>query len=79
MKNFSRRGFLKTAAASAAVVAAAGTLAGCGGNPGSNSSEETKEEAFMSEGKGQHLVCAVTGKLLSFLPGSEWLIGYKRK
>ena len=23
--------------------------------------------------------CAVTGKLLSFLPGSEWLIGYKRK
>lgn len=68
MKNFSRRGFLKTAAASAAVVAAAGTLAGCGGNPGSNSSEETKEEAFMSEGKGQHLVCAVTGKLIKIAP-----------
>ena len=68
MKNFSRRGFLKTVAASAAVVAAAGTLAGCGGNPGSNSSEETKEEAFMSEGKGQHLVCAVTVKLIKIAP-----------
>lgn len=68
MKNFSRRGFLKTVAASAAVVAAAGTLAGCGGNPGSNSSEETKEETFMSEGKGQHLVCAVTGKLIKIAP-----------
>lgn len=68
MKNFSRRGFLKTAAASATAVAAAGTLVGCGGNSGSNSGEEAKEEAFMSEGKGQHLVCAVTGKLIKIAP-----------
>ena len=68
MANFTRRGFLKTAAAGAATIAAAGALAGCGGNDSSNGGSEAKEEAFMSEGKGEHLVCAVTGKLIKIAP-----------
>ena len=68
MANFTRRGFLKTAAAGAATIAAAGALAGCGGNDSNKSGSEAKEEAFMSEGKGEHLVCAVTGKLIKIAP-----------
>ncbi len=68
MANFTRRGFLKTAATGAATIAAAGALAGCGGNDSSNGGSEAKEEAFMSEGKGEHLVCAVTGKLIKIAP-----------
>lgn len=71
MTNFTRRGFLKTAAAGAASVAAASALAGCGSSNQNNStdtSQESTEEAFMSEGKGEHLVCAVTGKLIKIAP-----------
>lgn len=71
MTNFTRRGFLKTAAAGAATVAAASALAGCGSgsqNNGTDTSQQSAEEAFMSEGKGEHLVCAVTGKLIKIAP-----------
>lgn len=68
MTNFTRRGFLKTAAAGAASIAAVSALAGCGGNDSSKGGSEAKEEAFMSEGKGEHLVCAVTGKLIKIAP-----------
>lgn len=68
MANFTRRGFLKTAAVGAATIAAAGALAGCGGSDSKDSGTEAKEEAFMSEGKGEHLVCAVTGKLIKIAP-----------
>lgn len=71
MKEFSRRGFMKVAGASVAVTVAAGALAGCESKSStSNNTSNTavKEEAFMSEGKGQHLVCAVTGKLIKIAP-----------
>lgn len=71
MTNFTRRVFLKAAAAGAATVTAASALAGCGSgsqNNGTDTSQQSTEEAFMSEGKGEHLVCAVTGKLIKIAP-----------
>ena len=72
----SRRSFLKAGSAAAltlGAVGAAGSLSACGGSSTSNSNSAsntnaTKEEPFMSEGKGQHLVCAKTGKLIKVAP-----------
>ncbi len=76
----SRRTFVAASAASVAALAAAGALAGCsegeesssssssGSESSSTSSAASTDEAFMSEGKGEHLVCAVTGKLIKIAP-----------
>lgn len=69
-----RRSFMKVAGVTAASVLTAGALAGCSSSEGSSSSSaassgaKSAEESFMSEGKGQHLVCAVTGKLIKIAP-----------
>lgn len=69
MKNLSRRSFVK-----AAGVTAAAALAGCSGNanPASDASSASSaaaaDEAFMSEGKGQHLVVGRRGKLFKIAP-----------
>ena len=60
------------ATAAAAALATAG-LTGCSSSEG-GSKEETAEGGkdaepeFMSQGKGEHLVCAVTGKLIKIAP-----------
>ncbi len=72
MRNLTRRSFIGAAGAAAMAVAGSAALTGCGGSSasdsGSGKKEETEEEAFMKEGKGQHLVCAVTGKLIKIAP-----------
>lgn len=79
MQDISRRKFVGAVGVGAAAMAVAG-LAGCssGGtsssasgsasSEGAGSSSSVATEAFMSEGKGEHLVCAVTGKLIKIAP-----------
>ena len=75
-KQFSRRSFLKLSSAAALTLGAFGSasmLSGCGNSSqssssNSSSSSSTTEEAFMKEGKGKHLVCAKTGKLIKVAP-----------
>jgi NitT/TauT family transport system substrate-binding protein len=64
-------------AGAAAITAAAGSLAGCASSDEPNAPNaqnepeaggEGTEEAFMSEGRGEHLICAVTGKLIKIAP-----------
>lgn len=68
----SRRNFVKVAGTAAVVTLASGMLSGCsssGTESGSSSAATGSEEnAFMNEGKGEHLVCAVTGKLIKIAP-----------
>lgn len=64
---------MKVAGATAVTALAAGALGGCssdgdGSSSSSDSAETSAEEPFMSEGKGEHLVCAVTGKLIKIAP-----------
>ena len=75
MQQLTRRTFVGVAGAAAASVMAAGALAGCQSQQGKDQAAEkgkdgaaSQEEAFMSEGKGEHLVCAVTGKLIKIAP-----------
>lgn len=71
----SRRTFVKVVGVSAATLAMGG-LAACSGGDGKKTDAPggapaqagPQEEAFMSEGKGEHLVCAVTGKLIKIAP-----------
>lgn len=73
MKAISRRTFVGVAGATAATLAAA-SLIGCSNSDNTeqkSSSAEgaaTEEPEFMSQGKGEHLVCAVTGKLIKIAP-----------
>ena len=77
MKKLTRRSFVKAAGATAAASLGAVALAGCSSDekkndaPASNDAAQqasSAEEPFMSEGKGEHLVCAVTGKLIKIAP-----------
>ncbi|MGN0072556.1 MAG: ABC transporter substrate-binding protein [Coriobacteriales bacterium] len=63
MKNFSRRGFLKTAVAGAATVAAAGALAGCtnSGNSGAASGNGAATDIELNP-ETEQLLCALLGK-----------------
>lgn len=70
----SRRKFVGVAGATAAAAAlATAGLSGCSSSEGSSESGESAESGesepeFMSQGKGEHLVCAVTGKLIKIAP-----------
>lgn len=70
MQDLTRRNFVKVAGATTVAAMAAGALSGCSSSEKKDDSakEESKEEAFMGEGKGKHLVCAVTGKLIKIAP-----------
>ena len=73
MQDLSRRNFVKVAGVTTMAAMAAGALSGCSSSESSDkkddsAKEESKEESFMSEGKGKHLVCAVTGKLIKIAP-----------
>lgn len=74
MKNLSRRSFVKTAGITAVVAFGGVALAGCSGNANPTSSASSAssaaavDEAFMSEGKGQHLVVGRRGKLFKIAP-----------
>lgn len=68
MQAISRRKFIGVAGATAATVAAV-SLVGCSsGAEDEGEAEGASEEAFMSEGKGQHLDVGVTGKLIKIAP-----------
>lgn len=64
-----RRQFVAGAATAAAGAALLG-MTGCasGGSSSGSGAGTAEEQSFMSEGKGQHLVCAVTGKLIKIAP-----------
>lgn len=70
----SRRKFVGVAGATAAAAAlATAGLSGCSSSEESSESGESveggeSEPEFMSQGKGEHLVCAVTGKLIKIAP-----------
>ena len=74
MQDLTRRNFMKVAGATMVAAMAAGALSGCSSNGSSSDGEDaaadstSKEEEFMSKGKGEHLVCAVTGKLIKIAP-----------
>ncbi len=73
MSDLTRRNFVKVAGATTMTALAAGALAGCSSNGSSEkkdgaSSGASSEPEFMSKGKGEHLVCAVTGKLIKIAP-----------
>ena len=74
MQDLTRRNFVKVAGATTVAAMAAGALSGCSSSGSSDKKDDaskggaSKEEAFMSEGKGKHLVCAVTGKLIKIAP-----------
>lgn len=75
MSDLTRRNFVKVAGATTMGALAAGALAGCSSNSGSSdkkddsaSDAKSGEEEFMTKGKGEHLVCAVTGKLIKIAP-----------
>ena len=74
MTDLTRRNFVKVAGATTMTALAAGALAGCSSNGGSSDKKDdaadskSGEEEFMSKGKGEHLVCAVTGKLIKIAP-----------
>lgn len=69
MQSISRRKFIGVAGATAATVAAA-SMVGCSGSADeeAKTEEAPAEEAFMSEGKGEHLDVGVTGKLIKIAP-----------
>ncbi len=71
----SRRTFVKVAGVSAATLAMGGLVACSGGEDKKEAPADAprpdagpQEEAFMSQGKGEHLTCAVTGKLIKIAP-----------
>lgn len=74
MKNLSRRSFVKAAGITAVAAFGGVALAGCSGNANPTSSASSAssaaavDEAFMSEGKGQHLVVGRRGKLFKIAP-----------
>ena len=74
MSDLTRRNFMKVAGATTMTALAAGALAGCSSSSSSESksdasgSDASSEPEFMSKGKGEHLVCAVTGKLIKIAP-----------
>lgn len=74
MQDLTRRNFMKVAGATMVAAMTAGALSGCSSNGSSSDGEDaaadstSKEEEFMSKGKGEHLVCAVTGKLIKIAP-----------
>ena len=75
MQNLTRRNFVKVAGATTMAALTAGAFSGCSSNGSLSSSSGDKgadaasgEEEFMSKGKGEHLVCAVTGKLIKIAP-----------
>lgn len=75
-KKMSRRKFLGVAGTTAVAAALAmGSLSGCNANSATSANNTTpvpgagnEETAFKSEGKGQPLVCGVTGKLIKIAP-----------
>jgi NitT/TauT family transport system substrate-binding protein len=74
MRNLTRRTFVKIAGV-AAITTVAGSLVSCTSSDRTDADTETQEvegdsneNAFMSEGKGEHLICAVTGKLIKIAP-----------
>ncbi len=73
MKNISRRSFLGLTGAVALSMAGGSMLSGCSGNANptssaANSSASTAAEAFMTEGKGQHIIIGRRGKLFKIAP-----------
>lgn len=72
--SMTRRKFVGVAGATAAAAAlATAGLTGCSSSEGESKEEATEgsegaEPEFMSQGKGEHLVCAVTGKLIKIAP-----------
>lgn len=72
--SMTRRKFVGVAGATAAAAAlATAGLTGCSSSEGGSKEEATEggegaEPEFMSQGKGEHLVCAVTGKLIKIAP-----------
>jgi NitT/TauT family transport system substrate-binding protein len=73
----SRRRFFGITAIAAMTVASGAVLPGCTkpnpnpsdtASPPSGDASGNKEAGFMSSGKGEHLVCAVTGKLIKIAP-----------
>lgn len=75
MANMSRRFFVGVAGTAALAAMGAGSLAGCAGasdaaspSQGNAGATEQAESTFKNEGKSQHLVCAVTGKLIKIAP-----------
>lgn len=74
MQDLTRRNFMKVAGATMVAAMTAGALSGCSSSGSSSDGEDaaadftSKEEEFMSKGKGEHLVCAVTGKLIKIAP-----------
>lgn len=72
--SMTRRKFVGVAGATAAAAAlATAGLTGCSSSEGASKEEATEsgegaEPEFMSQGKGEHLVCAVTGKLIKIAP-----------
>lgn len=74
MQDLTRRNFMKVAGATMVAAMTTGALSGCSSNGLSSDGEDaaadftSKEEEFMCKGKGEHLVCAVTGKLIKIAP-----------
>ena len=72
MKDLSRRSFIGLASMAAVSALGAGALTGCSGNANPTRSPQDAsadaDEAFMSEGKGQHLVVGRRGKLFKIAP-----------
>ncbi len=72
MQKMTRRNFVKAAGTTAVATMAAGALAACSSSDNASSQKDVatdaQEDSFMEEGKGKHLVCAVTGKLIKIAP-----------
>ncbi len=68
----SRRNFLKISGLAAASIAIGAGLTACSGNApqaaGSTGASANASQEFMKQGKGQPLVCGVTGKLIKIAP-----------
>ena len=83
--NLTRRGFCALSGVAAASVLGLG-LAGCGGQApqAETKAEGPADEApqdYLTQGKGEHLVCGVTGKLIKIAPPSwptSWATSTKR-